>query len=64
MPESEQQLTDDEAFAVIEGLADAAQVAHVVGDEQSVEDALKEIESIAADHFDGDEDNTNFEDYQ
>ena len=63
MSSAETELTDDEAFSVIEGLADAAQVAHVVGDEQGVENALKEIESIAADHFDGDADNTNFEDY-
>ena len=63
MSSTKTELTDDEAFCVIEGLADAAQVAHVVGDEQSVEDALKEIESIAADHFDGNGDNTNFEDY-
>lgn len=45
-------LTDGEAFALIEGLADAAGVAHAVGQDGSVEDALEEIQSIAADHFD------------
>jgi len=52
MSSTETELTDEEAFAVIEGLADAASVAHVIGHDDSVEDALEEIQSIATSHHD------------
>jgi hypothetical protein len=56
-------LTDEEAFHYIESLADATQVALVVGDEDAVEKTLEEIKSIASDHYDESEVRDIFADY-